>query len=71
MAVFRSENDRDHMLAEELGAFLRALLAPARALGLNFAHPHGNLCRTQRGDRDGFDKGITDGRRHGRLLGDG
>ena len=62
-----TEHDRDHVLAEEFGALLRALLAPARPLGRDLAHPDGDLGGTQFLDWERLDVGLANGG-HGRLL---
>ena len=50
--ALRTENHRDNVLAEEPFAFFCSGLAPALALGLNFAHADRDLRRTQIGDGD-------------------
>src|ERR1700691_1536902 len=50
--VLWTKNHRDDMLAEEPFAFLCAGLAPALALGLNFAHADRDLRWTQIGNGD-------------------
>jgi hypothetical protein len=59
VAILRPKHDRDHVLAEELGAFLGALLAPVLALFLDLPHPDGDLGRSQLLDRKRFDPGFT------------
>src|SRR5467141_3602166 len=67
VALFRPEDDRDHVLSQEFGHLLRLALAPVLALLPHLAHADGDLRRPQVGDRNGFEDGFTDGG-HARLL---
>src|SRR5262245_26873525 len=65
-ALIGAEHDRDHVLADHLGALLLGhVLAPALALLLHLADPDGHLGRTQRHDRDRMNIGLADVR-HGK-----
>jgi hypothetical protein len=58
VARFRTEHDRDHVLAKELGALFGGDFAPALALGRNLAHADRDLrgAEIANGDsgQDGF-----------------
>ena len=59
MALLRSENYGDHMLAQEFGAFRVSLLAPVLSFGLNLPHADRDLCRAKFRDRDWIKKRLT------------
>src|SRR5262245_60422638 len=59
MALLRSENDRDHMFAQEFGALCGAFLAPALSLGLHLAHADRDLRRAKVRDRNWLEKGLA------------
>src|SRR3984893_12704856 len=59
MALLRSENYGNHMLAQEFGAFRVALLAPVLSFGLHLPHADCDLCRAKFRDRDRIEKRLT------------
>ncbi len=69
VALFRPEDDGDHMLPEEFGLLVRGVLAPLLALFLHLPHADGDLRRPQTLDRNGFEDGLADDN-HARLLPD-
>jgi hypothetical protein len=69
MALLRSENYGDHMLAQEFGAFRVSLLAPMLSFGLHLPQADGDLCRVKFRDRDWIKKRLTYvGHRHRLIL---
>ena len=61
VALLGSENDRDHMLAQEFGALRVAFLTPALSFHLHLPHADGDLCRTKFRDWDRMEKRLTSG----------
>jgi hypothetical protein len=59
MALLRSENYRNHMLAKEFGALGVAFLAPALSFRLYLPHADRDLCRTKVRDWDRIEKRLT------------
>src|SRR5262249_5780273 len=59
MALLRSENDGDHMFAQEFGALCCAFLAPALSLGLHVAHADRDLRRAKVRDRNWLEKRLA------------
>src|ERR1700730_739256 len=60
MALLRSENYGNHMLAQEFGAFRVALLAPVLSFGLHFPQADRDLCRAKFHDWHGVETPLTD-----------
>jgi len=61
VTLFRSEDDRDHVLAEEFRALfpIRLLFAPTLALGHDLAHANRDLGWAQACDMNWMENGLT------------
>src|SRR5262245_61497444 len=59
MALLRSKNYGDHVVAQEFGTFCGALLAPALSLSLDLTQADGDLCPTKFRNRHWLEKRLT------------
>src|SRR5579859_6468165 len=59
ISVLRSQDHRDHMAPEELGPLVARLFEPRLSLGLDLAHPDGDLRGSQIVDIDRMQNGFA------------